>query len=127
LSLAGEDVALRIDGALIGDMWRGGAWRSAPEFTAYPWVGLEGLVPAAVILHRAGFPAFQVGDQAVLRTHEYLWFLRSTTGDVRWFDGERARAIVQLVNVAYGVSFPIEGAVTGGRTVGYTRWTHATW
>lgn len=115
----------RIDGALIADMRRGGPFQEIPVYTAYPWVGLEGLVPAAVILERAGYPAFEIADRAVLRTLEYLWGLREESGDERWFDGVRAREIVHLVNVAYGTSFPVARTIAGGRTVGYTGWTHA--
>lgn len=114
----------RIDGALIADMRRGGTYRWAPGYTQYPWVGLEGLVPAAVVLERAGYPAFQVADRAILRTHEYLWFLRDQTGERRWFNGIRAREAVQLVNWAYGTSYPVNEVVGLGRTVGYTDWTH---
>ena len=116
--------ALRLDGAIIADMRRGGVFGLRPTFTAYPWVGLEGVVPAAVILERAGYPAFEVADRALLRAHEYLWYLRTMTGDERWFDGSRAREIVHLVNVVYGVSFPITQTIGAGRTVGYTGWTH---
>jgi hypothetical protein len=116
-----------IDGALVGDMRRGGAYQWQPVYTAYPWVGLEGLIPAAVILERAGYPALNAGNRALLRTHEYLWNLRRDTGDERWFDGVRSRDIVHLVNVMYGRSFPINQTIGGGRTVGYTGWTHPTW
>jgi hypothetical protein len=106
-------------------MRRGGLYQWEPGYTSYPWVGLEGLIPAAVILSRAGYPSFDVADGAVLRTHEYLWYVRTQTGDARWFDGVRAREIVHLVNVVYGSSFPVGQVVGGGRTVGYTGWTHA--
>jgi hypothetical protein len=123
-TLDGTERVERIDGALVADMRRGGLFQSAPGYTQYPWVGLEGLVPAALILERAGYPAFAVADRAVLRALEYLWYLRTETGDERWFDGERASEIVHLVNVRYGVSFPVVGPTRGGRTVGYTGWTH---
>jgi hypothetical protein len=113
-----------IDGALIGDMRRGGPFQWGPSYTSYPWVGLEGLVPAAVILDRAGYPAFETADRAVLRTHEFLWQLRTSTGDARWFDGTRGRELVQLVNVVYDTSFPVNDVAGVGRTVGYTSWTH---
>jgi hypothetical protein len=120
----GSGNAYRIDGSLPGDMRRGGTYRWQPGFTQYAWVGLEGLVPAAVVLERAGYRAFEAADRAVLRTHEYLLWLRNRTGDSRWFDGLRARDIIQLVNHAYGASFPVNRTVGGGRTVGYTGWTH---
>jgi hypothetical protein len=121
---AGEGRRRRIDGALVADMRRGGVFQSVPTYTQYPWVGLEGLVPAAVILERAGYPAFEVGDRAVLRSLEYLRYLREETNEPRWFDGVRAREIVHLVNAAYGTSLPVSRAIAGGRTVGYTGWTH---
>ena len=122
--MPGAGGTYRIDGSLPGDMRRGGKYQWRPGYTQYVWVGLEGLVPAALILDRAGYPAFDAADRAVLRTHEYLWWLRSQTGDSRWFDGVRARDIIQLVNHAYGTSFPVNQTVGGGRTVGYTGWTH---
>jgi hypothetical protein len=122
--LRGAGQVHRIDGSLGGDMRRGGEYQRDPGYTQYPWVGLEGFVPAAVILDRMGYPAFEVSDRAVLRTHEYLWFLRTSTGDQTWFDGIRAREVVQLVNHAYGTSFPVNRVVGSGRTVGYTDWTH---
>lgn len=123
----GAGTSHSIDGAIINDMRRGGTYQWQPLYTSYPWVGLEGFIPAAVILHRAGFPAFQVADQAVLRTHKYLWNLRNETGNSSWFDGTRGAEIIQLVNVAYGQSFPRTSGRGGGRTVGYTEWTHQTW
>ncbi len=116
---------VRIDGAIINDMRRGGEFQVYPGYTQYPWVGLEGLVPAAVILHRAGYPAFSIADTAVKRTYDYLWFLRNHTGNVDWFDGMRASETTQLVNVAYGTSFIATRADRRGRTVGFTAWSHA--
>jgi hypothetical protein len=51
---------VRIDGAVINDMRRGGNFKHPPGYTQYPWTGLDGLIPAAMILHRAGYPAFEV-------------------------------------------------------------------
>ena len=126
LGLGGAGGTYSVDGALVGDMRRGGVFQWRPAFTSLPWVGLEGLVPAAVVLDRAGYPAFEVADRAILRAHEYLWLLRSTTGDPRWFDGTRAREIVHLVNAYYRTSYPVNDVTGGGRTVGYTAWTHPT-
>lgn len=116
---------VRIDGAIVNDMSRGGILADPPGYTQYPWVGLEGFVPAAVILERAGYPAFEVADRAVLRSVEYLWHLRITTGNSEWFDGERSAAVIHLTNVAYGRSFLLsEGPIGGGRTIGYVDYTH---
>jgi uncharacterized protein YjdB len=122
--LPGAGTVQRIDGAIINDMRRGDVYQWQPVWTQYPWVGLEGFVPAALVLHRAGYPAFDVADRAVLRATEYLYWLSQETGEVRWFDGDRGRAYVQLVNWHYGTSLPRSSPVAGSRTVGYTDWTH---
>ena len=116
-----------IGGAIINDMARGGDFAWPPRTTQYPWVGLEGLVPAAVILERAGYPAFAAGDRAVLRAVQYLWDLKVSAESGRWFHERRASEILQLVNVAYGEHFEIDLPAGAGRTVGYTDWTHASW
>lgn len=115
-----------LDGAIINDICRGGEYQWPPVHTNYPWIGLEGLVPCAVILERAGYPAFAAGDEAILRAMDYLWYLRCSTGDVRWFDGERGAPIIHLVNQAYQLdrSFPVRSPVGDGRTVGWTDVTH---
>jgi hypothetical protein len=124
LSRPGGGSVHRLDGSLGGDMRRGGKYQWEPRYTHYPWVGLEGFIPAAVLLQRAGYQAFAVSDRAALRTHQYLWYLRRNTGDQRWFDGVRSREVITLVNVAYGMSFPINALVGAGRTMGYTAWSH---
>jgi hypothetical protein len=123
--LPGAGGTYRLDGSVGNDMRRGGRFKWTPGYTQYPWVGLEGFIPTAVLLERAGYPAFSVADNAVLRTIQYLWHLRNNTGDTRWFDGVRSRELVSLVNVAYGRSFLIKEPVGGGRTIGYTAWSHA--
>jgi hypothetical protein len=114
----------RLDGAIVNDMSRGGDYQWPPGLTDYPWVGLEGLVPAAVILANAGFPAFRAGDRAILRAVDYLWQLRVETAHANWFTGSRSGEIIQLVDATYGRDYPHEDPVGAGRTVGYTDWTH---
>ena len=113
---------VKIDGAISNDMSRGGSLSSTPGYTSYPWVGLEGAVPAAVILARAGYPAWTVGASALKRAAEYLHSLRSQNGD--WYDGTRSKDIKHLLNVAYGLNFPGNKPVGQGRTTGYTDITH---
>lgn len=125
--LPGAGTVRRIDGAIINDMRRGGDYQWPPGYTQYPWIGLEGAVAAAVILHRAGYPAFEVADRAMLRTHEYLWYLRENTGNIDWFDGTRADEVRFIINIVYGKSFPTSSGVGGGRTFGYSDWSHMTW
>jgi hypothetical protein len=122
--MSGAGTTIRIDGAIINDQRRGGNLQWEPGYTQYPWTGLAGFVPAAVILQRAGYPAFEVADRAVLRTHDYLWFLRTATGNTSWFDGVRGSEVVQLVNHYYGTAFTVSQPVSRGFTIGYTDWTH---
>jgi len=125
LTKPGGGGTYRIDGAIINDQRRGGDFQWEPGFTPYPWTGLAGLVPAAVVLQRAGHPAFSIADRAVLRTLEYLWVLREETGDGRWFDGSRGSEIIQLANHYYGTAYPTRKPVSVGHTMGFTDWTHA--
>ena len=97
----------------------------SPTWTQYPWVGLEGAVPAALVFARAGYPAWEVADAAIRRALDYRWFLRQTTGNSDWFDGTRSNECVYLVNRAYGTTFPCSRPVAGGRTIGFSDWTHA--
>jgi hypothetical protein len=115
----------RLDGAIGNDMSRGGDDVCSPGWTQYPWIGLEGAVPAALVFARAGYPAWEVAEEAVRRALDYLWFLRQTTGNSDWFDGWRSNECVYLVNRAYGTRFPCSLPVAGGRTFGFSDWTHA--
>ena len=117
----------RLDGALANDMARGGSYSCQPGYTSYPWVGLEGAVPATLVLYRAGYPAFSLMNNAILRTHEFLWETRQRTGNADWFDGVRANEVIHIVNIAYHKNFLIQLPVAGGaRTVDFTLWTHPT-
>lgn len=62
----------KYDGAQPEDMRRGGTANDKPAPTGYAWEGLQGILVQALMLHRAGFPAFEWGDQAVRRSGEYL-------------------------------------------------------
>jgi hypothetical protein len=115
----------RLDGAIGNDMHRGGDNVCSPTWTQYPWVGLEGAVPAALVFARAGYPAWDVADKAIRRALDYLWFLRQSTGNSDWFDGTRSNECVYLVNRAYGTNFPCSLPVASGRTFGFSDWTHA--
>jgi hypothetical protein len=113
----------RLDGAIGNDMSRGGAFSCEPGMTDYPWVGLMGAVPAAVVYARAGYPAWTVADSALMRAADYLHQL-SRQADAGWYDAGRAAQAKHLLNVAYGLGYPA-GLPTGiGQTVGFTDWTH---
>lgn len=124
--MPGEGQRVRLDGSIVNDMRRGADFKWPPTFTPYPWVGLEGYVPTALILHRQGYPAFDIADKAVARSFEYLWFLRQNTGKSEWFDGKRADEATHLINKYYGQSYPVQSGIGLGRTFGYTGFTHPT-
>ena len=115
----------RLDGAVSNDMARGGLDVCTPGYTQYPWVGLSGAIPAAVVLDRAGFPAWTHMDSALRRSLEYLWAVRQATGNAAWFDGKRAAAAIYLANRAYAAAFPVVGPTGADQTVGFTDWSHA--
>ena len=117
---------INIDGAIINDMRRGGNFKFPPGYTSYPWVGLEGYIPAAFVLHRAGYPAFDISDKAVLRAVEYMCYLDKNT-TTNWWDSSRAAEAKHLVKLMYGYNDPqcsIAYPTGGGRTFGFTDWTH---
>lgn len=128
--LPGAGTEHRIDGVIINDMRRGGEYQWPPGYTQYPWVGLEGIVPAAVVLHRRGYPAFDVADAAVRRAVEYLLWLGDELGQSRtctvdcWWDFDRATDVKHLAGAFYDLELPYEAPVGRGRTIGYTDWTH---
>ena len=118
-------------------MVRGGNFTWPPGWTQYPWTGLNGYIPAALIFHRAGYPAFQIQDQAAWRTHEYLWFLKKNTSTDWWYTGHHDQ-IKHLVKVVYPNNraciysndptlcdqITVDYPVGMGGLMGYTDWTH---
>ena len=114
----------RLDGAIANDMSRGGTFAGDPGLTDYPWVGMMGAVPAAVVYARAGYPAWTVADAALLRAADYLYQL-SRTADPSWYEGDTAAPAKHLLNVAYGLGFPAHLPTGAGQTIGFTDWTHS--
>lgn len=121
-----------IGGVIINDMRRGGEYEWPPGYTQYPWVGLEGLVPAAVVLSRRGFPAFEIAERAILRSALFLrdlalelgQDLESCDGTGCWWDYDRARSVKHLLGAFYDMDLPYESPAGSGRTMGYADWTH---
>ena len=114
----------RLDGAISNDMSRGGDNICTPGYTSYPWVGLEGAIPAAEVFDNADFPAYTVSNSALRRAADYLFFLRTKTGNADWYDGTRSAELKHLINRRYGLTYPVTYPVGPGRTVGFTDWTH---
>ena len=109
-----------IDGAIIADIGRGGDFKWPPGHTNYPWVGLEGYIVQALLLDRAGYPAWSVGDSAPYRAVAYLKLLSEEFGDQWW---ERTHWVKYVLNSAYGVDFPA-GVANSGHVMAWTDWTH---
>ena len=61
----------------------------------------------------------------VLVAIQVLSAIHDKVDHIAWFDGDRSNECVFLVNRAYGTRFPCVLPVGGGRTFGYSDWTHA--
>ena len=112
-TIQGHDV----DGALPDDMRRGGAFAWPPKATGYPWEALQGATVAAQLLTRAGYPAFEWCDDALLRAVRFLYSIDwPVTGDDQWQPW--------LINYAYGTMFAASTNATPGKNMGFRQWTH---
>lgn len=110
---------LSLDGVLADDQRRGGVFTTSPPRENYVWEALQGLVAQAVILERAGYPAFEWEDRALLRAVNWLHSINDypAEGDDTWQ--------TPLLNHFYGSDFPFAGPSQAGKNVGWTDWTHA--
>jgi hypothetical protein len=107
-----------ISGALPDEMRRGGPFQWPPLETNYPWGSLQGAVVQAHILHRAGYPAWQWEDNALLRAVQFLYNIGwPAEGDDDWQ--------IWLINKVYGTNFPTRLPGQTGKNMGWTEWTHA--
>lgn len=111
-----------IDGAISNDMSRGCDLKWPPCYTQYPWVGLEGAVPAAVIFSRAGYDSWNAVNMALKRAAIFLHRARVDSGDVAWYDTSRANEIKHILNKKYGLTFPKGACKVTARTVSFTDW-----
>lgn len=106
-----------VGGALPEEMRRAGNFRWPPKKTQYAWEALQGAVVQAELLSRAGYPAWQWEEQALLRAvrflHEIEW---QAQGDDQWQPW--------LINAAYGADFPAQSPARPGKNMGWTDWTH---
>jgi hypothetical protein len=113
-----------IDGVLPDDARRCGSFAWTPCKTGYQWEGLQGAVAAAEMLHRAGYPAFEWQDRAILRAVE--WLYNTTFDDGKNYPAEGDdRWQVWIINKRYGTNFPEESPVSPGKMLGWTDWTHS--
>ncbi len=108
-----------IDGALPDDMRRGASFQWPPASTGYPWEGLQGAVVQAELLDRAGYPAWQWENRAILRAVQFLYSINwPAESDDTWQ--------LWLINQAYAANFATTTQTSLGKNMSWTSWTHAT-
>ena len=108
-----------VDGVLPDDQRRGGAFTWPPPQENYAWGGLQGAIVQAQLLHRAGYPAWEWEDKALLRAVTWLHEQANypAEGDDAWQPW--------LINAAYGTAFPAKTPAGPGKGMGWTDWTAA--
>ena len=106
-----------LDGVLPDDQRRGGGFTWPPPRENYVWEALQGALVQAVILERAGYPAFEWQDRALLRAVRWLHDVNGypAEGDDQWQP--------HIVNHYYGTTFPAPDPARAGKIVGWTDWT----
>lgn len=107
-----------IGGALPEEMRRGGDFRWPPKRTGYVWEAMQGAIVQAELLARAGYPAWEWEEQALLRAATFLYELDwQPNGDDTWQPW--------LLNHVYDAGFPATAPARAGKNMGWTDWTHA--
>jgi hypothetical protein len=106
-----------IDGVLPDDQRRGKDFTWPPPKENYVWEALQGAIVQAHLLHRAGYPAWEWEDRALLRAVNWLYYQANYApeGDDRWQ--------TWIINQAYNTKFPAPSPVTPGKGMGWTDWT----
>ncbi len=117
---------INVDGVLPDDARRCGSFSTPPCKSDYMWEGLQGAVAAAEMLHRAGYPAFEYSDRALLRAIQ--WLHNTTFSDGKHFPAEGDDVWqIYIINKRYGTNFPTGSSTTTspGKMIGFTDWTHS--
>ena len=106
-----------IDGVLPDDQRRCGAFSWPPPRENYVYEALQGALVQAVVLWRAGYDVWAWGDQALLRSAQ--WLEREAdypaAGDDTWQP--------YVINHFYPVRIRFEVPSRPGKNVGWTDWT----
>jgi hypothetical protein len=107
-----------MDGALPEELRRSGAFRWPPPRENYVWTALQGALVQAEILHRAGYPAWEWEDRALLRTFRWLHEVADypARGDDTWQP--------HIINHRYQSDFPAPVPSKPGKIMGWSEWTH---
>jgi hypothetical protein len=115
-----------VDGVLPDDQRRGGSFSWPPPQENYVYEGLQGVVASAEMLYRAGYPAFEWSDKAILRAVQ--WLHNTTFSDGKHFPAEGDDIWqIYIINKRYGTKFPTGSSPTTspGKMIGFTDWTHS--
>jgi alginate lyase len=108
-----------LDGVLPDDQRRSGGFSWPPPKENYVYEALQGALLQAIVLHRAGYDAFEWGDRALLRAA--LWLQNEASfpaeGDDAWQP--------HVINHYYGAELPAPCPAKPGKNVGWTDWTLA--
>jgi hypothetical protein len=105
------------DGVLAEDQRRAGSFVWPPPQEDYVWEALQGAVAQAWMLERAGYPAFDWQNQALLRAVTWLHLQANFPAE-----GDDT-GIPWLINHIYGASFPTFSPARPGKNgVGFYEW-----
>lgn len=115
-----------VSGVLPEDQKRGGSFSWPPPKEGYVYEGLQGVLSAAWMLYRQGYPAFEWENQAIKRAFEWLNTAQFIPNNSQYLatdvgDGHQP----WLVNYIYGTNFggtDMSGAGKNG--LGFYYWTH---
>jgi hypothetical protein len=107
-----------IDGVLPDDQRRSGGFRWPPPKENYVWEALQGASLQAELLTRAGYPAWDWGDRAILRAVTWLYRVDHypAQGDDSW--------LPWLVDRRYATHFHGSAPSTPGKSFGFTDWLY---
>lgn len=107
-----------IDGVLPDDQRRSGGFRWPPPKENYVWEALQGATLEAELLGRAGYPAWDWSDQALLRAVNWLYKVDHypAQGDDSW--------LPWLIDRRYGTDFHTSAPSTPGKNFGFTDWLY---
>jgi len=109
----------QLSGAQPEEMRRGGEFQYPPIRTGYAWEALQGALVQAVLLERAGYPAFSWSDNALLRAVQFLY-------NIGWEAEGDDEFSVWIINAAYGANYPAALPARHGKNMGWTDWAFST-
>lgn len=107
-----------IDGVLPDDQRRAGGFTWPPPKENYVYEALQGALLQAELLSRAGYPAYQWGDNALARAFAWLHNVAGfpAEGDDSWQP--------HLVNARYGTGYPAPMPSRPGKGFGFADWLY---